>query len=804
MSNYTSIEKKWQKYWDEHESFKAKDFDDTRKHFYLLVEFPYPSGAGLHVGHVRSYTSQDVRARMMRMQGYNVLFPMGFDAFGAPAEQYAIKTHQHPKDVVKKNIETFKNQMKECGFSFDWSRSFATTDPDYYKWTQWQFIQFFKHGMAYKTNTLVNWCPKCKMVLSNEDAAGGVCERCGTRVEQKEKSQWMLKMASYAESLLDGLKDTNFQDKVKLGQINWIGKSEGVEVKVEIDGGGEFSIFTTCIETIYGITFFVIAPDGKIIKDIMPRVTNKDEVNKYIEETSLKNNMDRTELNKDKSGVEVKGVKAINPVTGERVPIYLGDFVLGDYGTGAVMAVPAHDSRDYEFAKEHNLPIIKVIDGKSYNEDKAYTKEEYLKEDAHLVNSSKFDGLSIKDAKEKIIEYLEEKGIAKRTCNYKMRDWVFGRQRFWGEPIPMINCPHCGWVPVPDEDLPVLLPDVHEYEPTDNGESPLAKISSFVNCKCPKCGADAKRETDTMPQWAGSSWYFLRYMDPHNSHEFASMKNMKYWDRVDFYDGGNEHTARHLLYARFWVQFLYNIGLVPKSEMIWTRVNHGMILGPDGSKMSKSKGNVINPDDIVRDYGADTLRTYEMFMGDYQMDAPWNTDALRGCYKFIGRVERLGNKLNKNKGYTDKVLTNKTIKKVTDDINNLKFNTAISALMIMVNEYEKMDSISLDDYKVLLYLFNPFAPHITEELNEKYNLGKPICESTWPEYDEELTIDKKLNIAVQVNGKVRATISIDKDEDESSVLDKALKEDNVIKFTKDKEIIKKIYVKGRIVNIVVK
>ncbi len=805
MSNYTSIEKKWQKYWEEHETFKAKDFDESKKHAYILVEFPYPSGAGLHVGHVRSYTSQDVRARMMRMQGYNVLFPMGFDAFGAPAEQYAIKTHQHPKEVVKKNVETFKNQMKECGFSFDWSRTFSTTDPEYYKWTQWQFIQFYKHGMAYKTNTKVNWCPKCKMVLSNEDAAGGVCERCGTKVEQKEKSQWMLKMASYAESLLDGLKNTNFQEKIKLGQINWIGKSEGVEVKVEIEGGGEFSIFTTCIETIYGITFFVIAPDGKIIKDIMPRVTNKDEVNEYIKETSLKSSMDRTELNKGKSGVEVKGVKAINPVTGEHVPIYLGDFVLGDYGTGAVMAVPAHDARDYDFAKEHNLPIIKVIDGASYSEDSAYTKEEYLKENSTLVNSGDFTGLNGKAAKEKITEYLVGKGIAKKTCNYKMRDWVFGRQRFWGEPIPMINCPNCGWVPVPDEDLPVLLPDVHEYEPTDNGESPLAKIDSFVNCKCPKCGADAKRETDTMPQWAGSSWYFLRYMDPHNDKEFASMKNMKYWGQVDYYDGGNEHTARHLLYARFWVQFLYNIGLVPKSEMIWTRVNHGMILGPDGNKMSKSKGNVINPDDIVRDYGADTLRVYEMFMGDYQMDAPWSTEALRGCYKFIGRVERIANKLDLNKeGYSNNVLANKTIKKVTEDVNNLKFNTAISALMIMLNEYEKMESISKDDYRLLLILLNPFAPHITEELNEKYELDKPLCESTWPKYDEKLTVDENVNIAVQVNGKVRATINISKDEDEDSVLEKALKEENVKKFTDDKDIIKKIYVKGRIVNIVVK
>ncbi len=806
MSNYSDIEKKWQNYWDKNKSFAAKDFEKDKKHYYILVEFPYPSGAGLHVGHVRSYTSQDVRARMMRMQGYNVLFPMGFDAFGAPAEQYAIKMHMHPRDVVKQNIETFKNQMKSIGFSFDWDRSFSTTDPEYYKWTQWQFIEFFKYGMAYKDTTKVNWCPKCKMVLSNEDAQGGVCERCGTVVEQKEKSQWMLRMASYADSLLDGLNETNFQDRVKLGQINWIGKSSGVELDVNIKDGGKFSIFTTCIETVFGITFFVIAPDGKLIQELMPRVENKEEVMEYIKATSLKSAMDRTELNKDKTGVLVKGVKAINPITGEEVPIYLGDFVLGDYGTGAVMAVPTHDQRDYEYAKVHNIPMVQVIEGDSCNLDnKAYVKEEYLEEDAHLINSGEFSGLSIKEAKEAITKYLEDKGIARRVDNFKMRDWVFGRQRFWGEPIPMINCPECGWVPVPEEDLPVVLPDVTEYEPTDNGESPLAKIESFVNCKCPKCGHDAKRETDTMPQWAGSSWYFLRYMDPHNDKEFASIDNMKYWNQVDYYDGGNEHTARHLLYARFWVQFLYNIGVVPKKEMIWTRVNHGMILGPDGEKMSKSKGNVINPDDIVRDYGADTLRLYEMFMGDYQQDAPWNTDALRGCYKFIGRVERLGNKLDLNKeGYTNVSLVHKTIKKVTNDNNNLKFNTAISQLMIMLNEYEKFDSISKDDYRVLLLLLNPDAPHITEELNEKYNLGEPICESKWPEYDDALTIDNKVKIAVQVNGKVRATINISVDSDEEEVFNKAFSEKNVIKFTEGLEIVKKIYVKGKIVNIVVK
>ena len=579
MSNYSKIEKKWQKYWDEHKSFEAKNGLDA-EHEYVLVEFPYPSGSGLHVGHVRGYTAQDIIARIKRMQGYNVLYPMGYDAFGAPAEEYAIKTHQHPKNVVEQNIKTFGNQMKSLGFSFDWDRCFSTTDPDYYKWTQWQFIQFFKHDMAYKAETKVNWCPECKMVLSNEDAAGGVCERCGTMVEQREKSQWMLRMSDYADDLLEGLKDTNFAERVKLGQINWIGKSTGVEMDVKIVGGGEFSIFTTCIETVYGITFFVLAPDGKLIKELMPRVKNKDQVNRYIKETSLKSTLDRTELNKGKSGCLVQGIKAINPVNGEEVPVYLGDFVLGDYGTGAVMAVPAHDQRDYEYAKEHNLEIRQVIEGVGCDISKeAYEKGAYLGVGAQLLNSEEFSGLTVEEAKKAITKKLVDEGIGREVNNYKMRDWVFGRQRFWGEPIPMINCEKCGWVPVPDEDLPVLLPDVTEYEPTDTGESPLAKIDSFVNCKCPKCGGDAKRETDTMPQWAGSSWYFLRYMDPHNDKEFASMDAMKYWNRVDWYNGGMEHTARHLLYARFWVQFLYNIGLVPNKEMIWTRVSHGMILG---------------------------------------------------------------------------------------------------------------------------------------------------------------------------------------------------------------------------------
>ena len=803
MSEFSNIEKKWQDYWEKNKTFKVSE-DESKKPYYILVEFPYPSGSGLHVGHVRSYTAQDAIARMMRMQGYNVLYPMGFDAFGAPAEEYAIKTHQHPKEVVKQNIKTFRNQMKSLGFSFDWDREFSTTDPEYYKWTQWQFLQFYKMGMAYKAEMPVNWCPKCKSVLSNEDSAGGVCERCGTQVEQRNKSQWMLKMASYSEDLLKGLENTNFADRVKLGQINWIGKSTGVEMDVDIVGGGKFSIFTTCIETVYGITFFVIAPDGKLIKELMPRVENKEEVEAYIKETALKSNMDRTELNKGKSGVLVKGVKAINPINGKEVPIFLGDFVLGDYGTGAVMAVPSHDQRDFEYAQVHDIPMIQVIDGADVSLH-AFEKGDYLGKGCKLINSDQFSGLTVEEAKEKITEYLEDKGIARRVNNYKMRDWIFSRQRFWGEPIPMIYCEKCGWQPMKEEDLPLVLPDVAEYEPTDTGESPLAKITDWVNTTCPCCGGAAKRETDTMPQWAGSSWYFLRFMDSHNDHEFASMKNMKYWNRVDWYNGGMEHTARHLLYARFWVQMLYNQGLVPHKEMIWTRVSHGMILGPDNQKMSKSKGNVINPDDIVNEYGADVLRVYEMFMGDYQMDAAWSIDSLRGCKRFLDRIIRLKDKINDNEGFTEslEVLQNKTIKKIEYDMTHMGYNTVISSLMILTNAYDALDTITKEDYRLLITLLNPIAPHITEELNEQIGFS-PICESTWPEYDDEKTIEDTKEIAVQVNGKVRGTIEINIEDDENSIKEKALDNDNVSKHIEGKDIVKIIVIKGKIVNIVVK
>ena len=803
MNEFNQIEKKWQKYWEDNKCFEAINGSE-KKPYYILVEFPYPSGSGVHVGHVRSYTAQDAKARMKRLEGYNVLYPMGWDAFGAPAEQYAIKNHIHPKEAVKENIATFKRQMKTLGFSFDWDREFSTTDPEYYKWTQWQFLKFYEHNMAYKATASVNWCNTCKTVLSNEDAAGGVCERCGSTVVQKEKNQWMLKMSEYAQSLLDGLEETAFADRVKLGQINWIGKSTGVEVEIELTTGGKFSIFTTCIETIYGVTFFVIAPDGKLIKELIPKTQNKEEVQNYILETSKKSNMDRTSLNKTKTGCILKGIEAINPVNGEKVPIFVGDFVLGSYGTGAVMAVPAHDARDYEYAKVHNLEMIEVISGGNIKE-KAYEKEEYLPINPKLLNSEEFTGLTVSEAKEKITEKLVNMGKAKVVNNYKMRDWIFSRQRFWGEPIPMINCPKCGWVPVPENELPVLLPDVANYEPTDDGESPLAKITDWVNCKCPKCGADAKRETDTMPNWAGSSWYFLRFMDAHNNKEFASMDAMKYWGKVDWYNGGMEHTARHLLYARFWVQFLYNIGLVPNKEMIYKRVSHGMVLGSNNEKMSKSKGNVINPDDIVNEFGADTLRLYEMFMGDYKEDVPWSTESLKGCKRFIDKVIRLKDTLNDNEGFTKDLekIQNQTIKKVTYDLDNMAYNTAVSSLMILTNAYQDAKSISKEDYRLLLTLLNPIAPHITEELNESIGFS-PIVNGTWPVYDEDKTKDTTVTIAVSVNGKVRGKLEVDVDTPSDILQEKAFTLPNVQNFTNGKEIVKVIAIPNKIVNIVVK
>ena len=793
--NHNEIEKKWQKYWEEKGCFKAITGSD-KKPYYILVEFPYPSGNGLHVGHVRGYTAQDAIARMKRMQGYNVLYPMGWDAFGAPAEQYAIKNHIHPKEAVKKNIQNFKRQMMDLGFSFDWDREFSTTDPEYYKWTQWQFLQFYKHGMAYKDTVPVNWCPTCKSVLSNEDAAGGVCERCGTQVVQKEKSQWMLRMSDYSEDLLEGLKDTNFAEKVKLGQINWIGKSIGANVNFKIkDTDKSFTVFTTRCDTLFGATYCVMAPEHELVGAITTD-EQKDDVNKYINACKLKNDMERTELNKDKTGV-FTGAYAINPVNGREIPIWISDYVLVSYGTGAIMAVPAHDTRDFEFATKFGLEIIPVLQGP--------TEElPYVGDGVH-INSEFLNGLGKEDAISKMIKWLEDNKCGEAQVNYKMRDWIFSRQRFWGEPIPMVYCNICGWVPLNEEDLPLVLPDVAEYEPTDDGESPLAKITDWVNTTCPKCGGHARRETDTMPNWAGSSWYFLRFMDAHNNHEFASMDAMKYWNRVDWYNGGMEHTARHLLYARFWVQFLYNIGLVPHKEMIWTRVSHGMVLGSNNEKMSKSKGNVINPDDIVNEYGADTLRVYEMFMGDYEQSAPWSTDSLKGCKRFIDRIIRLKDKVVEGNKYSEKLETiiHQSIKKVTYDLSHIAYNTAVSTLMILLNKYEECEHITKKDYTLLLTLLNPMAPHITEELNE--SLGQsPICEGTWPEYDEAKTILNEKEIGVQVNGKLRGSIVVNVDDSEDVIKDKALNNDNVKRHIEGLEIVKVIVIKGRIVNIVVK
>ena len=798
MYEFDKIEKKWQEYWDKNQNFKSDDKSDKEK-YYILVEFPYPSGHGLHVGHVRSYTALDAYARMKRMNGFNVLFPMGWDAFGAPAEQYAIKNHIHPRDAVKENIKTFKGQIKSLGISFDWSREFATTDPEYYKWTQWQFLKFYEHGMAYKAKKDINWCPVCKTGLSNEDSSGGVCERCGSKVVQKEKEQWMLKMSDYAEDLLTGLDDTHFADRIKLGQVNWIGKSTGAEVDFSIkDSSDKLTVYTTRPDTLYGVTFMVVSPEHPIIDKMQNRIHNMEEVNKYKEFAKNKTEFERTELVKEKTGVKLDGIKAINPVNNEEIEIWISDYVMMNYGTGAIMAVPAHDERDYEFANKFNIPIIEVIKGGDISKE-AYTG------DGEMINSGVLNGMSNKkDSIAKMLDYLEAQGIGKKQTNYKLQDWIFSRQRFWGEPIPLVYCEECGWVPVPEKDLPVLLPDVAEYEPTEDGESPLANIPEFVNTICPKCGGHAKRETDTMPNWAGSSWYFLRYMDPNNDKEFVSQENLKYWGKVDWYNGGMEHTTRHLLYARFWNQFLYNIGLVPFKEPVDIRVSHGMILGSNGEKMSKSKGNVINPDDIVREVGSDALRTYEMFIGDYEKDAAWSTNGLKGCKKFLDRIWRLQDRLNDKDGYTDEVLVNRTIKKVSTDLVSMKYNTAVSALMIMLNEYEKYNTVTKADLRILIHLLNPIAPHITEEINEKSKLGKVLCESTWPSYDELKTVEDSYTMIVQVNGKVRGKIEIATDTTDADMKSLAQNIDNVKSNIEGKEIVKVIVVPKKLVNIVIK
>ena len=943
MYNTKNIEEKWQNYWEEKKLFNASNDSDKEK-YYVLVEFPYPSGSGLHVGHVRSYTALDSIARLKRMKGYNVLFPMGWDAFGAPAEQYAIKNKIHPKIAVAENIKVFKSQLKSMGYSFDWEREFSTTDPEYYKWTQWQFLKFYEKGLAYKDEKEINWCPTCKTGLSNEDAAGGVCERCGSRTEKKLKNQWMLKMTAYADKLLSGLEETEFLDKIKTAQINWIGKSNGATVLFDIKEINEkLEVYTTRPDTLFGVTFMVMSPEHKLLEKYKDKLNNKEEIEKYQLEAKQKTEIERTDASKEKTGVKIDGLTCINPLNGKEIPIYISDYVLANYGTGAIMAVPAHDERDFEFAKKFGIEIVPVIEqitgtpkeneqkkksivaviydeknnkyltinwkekgGRlfiggtikenetpiecaireikeetgytnvqfitdilpinhhyyAYNKEIPYeiestgllfklindtkveqnldedeknnfniewvdkkTIENEIKDELHIttfnnlnspnaytgdgkmINSDFLNGITNKEeAINKIFEYLEEKGIGKKTTNYRLQDWIFSRQRFWGEPIPMVYCEKCGWVPVPYEELPIVLPDVTAYEPTETGESPLASITEWVNTTCPKCKAPATRETDTMPNWAGSSWYWLRYMDAHNEKEFANFDILKYWGMVDLYNGGMEHATRHLLYARFWHQFLYDQGLVPTKEPFKKRVAHGMILGENNEKMSKSRGNVVNPDDMVKVYGADALRVFEMFIGDYEKDASWSENGLKGCKRFLDRIYRLKEKLNQNEKYTPSLenIINKTIKKVTNDIETMNFNTAVSALMIMANEYEKKETISKKDYRILLTLLNPIAPHITEELVNINNLGTPICESEWPTYDEEKMKDEMSKIAVSVNGKLRGTMEVPTNTSNDELIRLAKSLENVQKHLTNKEIIKEIVVPNKIVNIVIK
>ena len=804
--NFKDIEKKWQNKWYSEGTFFAKD-DPSLKKWYGLIEFPYPSGQGLHVGHPRSYTALDIIARKKRMEGYNVLFPIGFDAFGLPAENYAIKNHVHPRITTEKNVNHFREQLKSLGFSFDWDREINTTDPEYYKWTQWIFIQLYKHGLAYKATMPINFCTGCKVGLANEEVVGGVCERCGSPVVQKEKSQWMLKITEYAQRLIDDLDDLDYLDKIKAQQKNWIGRSEGAEVNFKIDGTSDsLTVYTTRPDTLFGATYMVVAPEHPYIKKYADKITNIEEVKEYQKQASLKSDFERSELNKDKTGVEIKGLTAINPVNGKNIPIWVSDYVLISYGTGAIMAVPAHDERDYEFATKFNIPMIQVVSLKSSDVVCDLSKEAFTDvEDGILVNSGFLDGLSVVDAKKKIIEYLEENKIGTKKVNYKLRDWVFSRQRYWGEPIPMVHCEKCGWVPLPEESLPLVLPDIEDYEPGENGESPLAKLDSWVNTTCPHCGGKATRETDTMPQWAGSSWYYLRYMDAHNKDSLASKEALKYWSPVDWYNGGMEHTTLHLLYSRFWHKFLYDIGVVPTKEPYQKRTSHGMILGSNGEKMSKSKGNVINPDDIVEEFGADTFRVYEMFMGPFDQTAPWSMESIRGCGKFLDRVWNMQDMLVDGDTYSPKFekMMHKAIKKVSSDIEEMKFNTAVSTFMTMVNEFYKEKQINKAEFKTFLQLLNPFAPHMTEELYSKLS-EKTIADTPWPSYDESKTIDNEIEIPIQFNGKLKASILIPLDADESSVKQIVHENDIVKKQLEGKTIVKEIYVKNKIYNIVVK
>ncbi len=805
--DFTAIENKWQKYWDEHKTFHAEN-DYTKPKFYALVEFPYPSGQGLHIGHPRPYTAMDIVSRKRRLQGYNVLFPMGWDAFGLPTENFAIKNKIHPAIVTKNNVARFKAQLKSLGLSFDWDREINTTDPDYFKWTQWIFLKLFKAGLAYKKEMNVNWCTSCKVVLANEEVVNGVCERCGGEVVHKVKSQWMLKITEYAQKLIDDLDSVDYFEKIKTAQKNWIGRSTGAEVDFTTTAGDMLTVYTTRPDTLFGATYMVISPEHPIIEKWADKLGNMDAVREYQAAAARKSDFDRTEMNKDKTGVKLEGVRAINPVNGKEIPIFISDYVLMTYGTGAIMAVPAHDTRDWEFAKVFGLPIIEVVKGGEDVQKAAFTDCAT----GIMVNSEFLDGLSVEDAKVKIKEWLTANGKGREKVNYKLRDWVFSRQRYWGEPIPVVNCEKCGWVALPESELPLKLPDVDSYMPTDTGESPLSTLESFINTTCPCCGGPAKRETDTMPQWAGSSWYFLRYCDPHNDKELASKEALKYWMPVDWYNGGMEHTTLHLLYSRFWHKFLYDQGVVPCKEPYMKRTSHGMILGKDPerpgefTKMSKSKGNVVNPDDVVKEYGADTLRLYEMFVGDFEKAAPWQENGIKGCKRFLDRVWAMQDKVVPGDEYSDKLRASmhKTIKKVSEDIETLKFNTAIATMMGLLNEIDAAGSLTRADYRTLLILLNPFAPHITEELYQVMGYEGVLNEQKWVEYDEKLCVEDSVEIVVQVNGKVKARFNAPVDCAKEELEKLAFDLPEIKAMTDGKTVVKKIAVPNKLVNIVVK
>ena len=802
LYNHKVVEKKWQKVWDDNKAFAATD-DYSKPKYYALVEFPYPSGQGLHVGHPRPYTALDIVARKRRMQGYNVLYPMGWDAFGLPTENYAIKNKIHPKIVTENNVKRFKEQLHSLGYSFDWDREINTTDPSYYKWTQWIFLKLFKAGLAYKKEMPINWCTSCKVGLANEEVVNGVCERCGAPVVRKVKSEWMLKITDYAEKLIEGLDHVDYIERVKVSQKNWIGKSQGAEVDFSIKGKEDkLRVYTTRCDTLFGVTYMVVSPEHPIIDKYKDELKNWDAIAAYRDEAAKKSDFERAELAKEKTGVQIEGLTAINPVNGKEIPIWISDYVLMSYGTGAIMAVPAHDERDWEFAKKFNLPLIQVVakNGEEVDINAAAFTDVAT---GVLINSDFLNGLEVKDAKAKMIAFLEEKKIGTAKTNYKLRDWVFSRQRYWGEPIPIVHCDKCGYVPIDESELPLMLPEVESYMPTDNGESPLAAMTDWVNTTCPCCGGPAKRETDTMPQWAGSSWYFLRYTDPHNDEALASKEALKYWMPVDWYNGGMEHTTLHLLYSRFWHKFLYDQGVVPCPEPYQKRTSHGMILGENGEKMSKSRGNVVNPDDIVREYGADTLRTYEMFIGAFDLSASWSEDGVKGCRRFLERIWKLQDIMTNEEGYSSDLETkmHQTIKKVSSDYENLKYNTAIAAMMALLNDFTKKGSIAKGEYKTLLILLNPVAPHITEELWQIIGGSGYVYEQTWPEYEEAKTVENTVEIAVQINGKTKGTLAIGRDDAKEDVIAKA-KESIADKLTGN--IVKEIYVPGRIVNIVMK